>query len=105
MQSLELLDAVAVAAILKVSESSIWNWQYGRKTPPVGFPPPVKIGTIGAVALIGHSCVHSGAADSRPPGEFRTRNCSQPHLPQVVALDKPVRGRGRPRKMQPGGMR
>lgn len=104
MQSLELLDAVAVAAILKVSESSIWNWQYGRKTPPVGFPPPVKIGTSVRwrssdihVFILGLPFATTGRIPA--PGVQPTAP------PQVVALDKPVRGRGRPRKMQPGGTR
>jgi predicted DNA-binding transcriptional regulator AlpA len=62
MQNLELLTAVDVAKLLKISESSIWNWQYGRKTPPPAFRRPSKLG-IGSVALIGHSGVYPGSAD------------------------------------------
>ena len=100
MQSLELLTAAEVAVILKISEASIWNWQYGRKTPPVGFPPPVKIG----------ASVRWRSSDIQefilglPPAT--TGRIPLPGLPQVaptaLVLNKPVRGRGRPRKFQTG---
>lgn len=97
MQVLELLAATDVAAILKVSEASVWNWQYGRKTPPFGFPPPVKIGAsvrwrssdIQAF-ILGLPLATTGRIPL--PGQ-------PPAAPGPVALDKPVRGRGRPRKM------
>lgn len=101
MQSLELLDAAEVAAILKISESSVWNWQYGRKTPPVGFPPPVKIGASvrwrsSDIQLFIQGLPFSTTGRIPVPGVLHS-------VPtKVVALDKPVRGRGRPRKNQTG---
>jgi len=97
MQSLELLAAADVAVILKISEASVWNWQYGRKAPPVGFPPPVKIGAsvrwrssdIQAF-IVGLPVTTTGRIPM--PGLVQA-------TPNVVVLDKPVRGRGRPRKM------
>jgi predicted DNA-binding transcriptional regulator AlpA len=103
MQNLELLTAVDVAKLLKISESSIWNWQYGRKNPPPGFPPPVKIGTLVRwrssdiqAFILGLPITTTGRI---PQPELA------PPAPTAVVLLKPVRGRGRPRKMQPGGMR
>lgn len=101
MQSVELLAAADVAAILKISESSIWNWQYGRKTPPVGFPPPVKIGTSVRwrssdiqVFILGLPVTTTG----RIPAP----TVLQAAPTKMMVLDKPVRGRGRPRKHQWG---
>lgn len=100
MQTLELLEAEEVAAILKISEASVWNWQYGRKAPPAGFPPPVKIG----------ACVRWRSSDIQafilglPPtttGHIPLPGSLQPALNTTV-LSKPVRGRGRPRKVQTG---
>jgi hypothetical protein len=62
MQSLELLTAEDVAVILKISGSSVWNWHYGRKKSPVGFPPPSQDWCIGPLAIIGHRIVHCGFA-------------------------------------------
>lgn len=102
MQNLELLAAADVAAILKISESSIWNWQYGRKTPPLGFPPPVKIGASVRwrssdiqVFILGLPLTTTGRIPL--PGHL------QPSMTTVV-LAKPIRGRGRPRKVQTGGL-
>jgi predicted DNA-binding transcriptional regulator AlpA len=97
MQILELLAAADVAAILKVSEASVWNWQYGRKTPPVGFPPPVKIGASVRWRSSDIQAFILGlplATTGRIPLPGQTPAASGP-----VVLDKPVRGRGRPRKM------
>ncbi len=101
MQSLELMDAAAVAAILKVSKSSILNWHYGRKTPPVGFPPPVK---IGASVRWRSSDIHVFilGLPFATTGRIPTPGAQPTAQPKVVALDKPVRGRGRPRKIQTG---
>lgn len=100
MQNLELLAAADVAAILKISEASIWNWQYGRKTPPVGFPPPVKIGASVRwrssdiqVFILGLPLTTTGRIPL--PGLAHA-------APATVVLTKPVRGRGRPRKVQLG---
>jgi len=100
MQSLELLAAADVAAILKISEASIWNWQYGRKTPPIGFPPPVKIGASVQwrssdiqVFILGLPLTTTGRIPL--PGLAQA-------APATVVLTKPARGRGRPRKNQTG---
>ncbi|MBP9058703.1 MAG: hypothetical protein KBF98_00140 [Rhodoferax sp.] len=100
MENLELLAAADVAAILKISESSVWNWQYGRKTPPFGFPPPVKIGASVRwrssdiqVFILGLPLTTTGRIPV--PGQLL------PIKTTVVVL-KPVRGRGRPRKNQTG---
>lgn len=100
MQSLELLAAADVAAILKISEASIWNWQYGRKTPPVGFPPPVKIGASVRwrssdiqVFILGLPLTTTGSIPL--PGLAQA-------APAAIVLTKPLRGRGRPRKNQTG---
>lgn len=100
MENLELLAAADVAAILKISESSVWNWQYGRKTPPFGFPPPVKIGASVRwrssdiqVFILGLPLTTTGRIPV--PGQLL------PMKTTVVVL-KPVRGRGRPRKNQTG---
>ena len=100
MQSLELLTAAEVAVILKISEASIWNWQYGRKTPPVGFPPPVKIGA----SVRWRSSDIQEFIKGLPPtttGRIPVPGLAQT-TPATVALTKPVRGRGRPRKNQTG---
>ena len=97
MQSVELLAAADVAVILKISEASIWNWQYGRKTPPLGFPPPVKIGAsvrwrssdIQAF-ILGLPLTTTGRIPM--PGLVQA-------TPTALVLVKPVRGRGRPRKI------
>jgi predicted DNA-binding transcriptional regulator AlpA len=102
MQTLELLTAVDVAKLLKISAASIWNWQYGRKKPPPGFPPPVKIGTsvrwrssdIQAF-ILGLPITTTGRI---PQPELA------PPAPPTAVLLKPVRGRGRPRKIQTGGL-
>ena len=100
MQNLELLAAADVAAILKISEASIWNWQYGRKKPPPGFPPPVKIGT----SVRWRSSDIQAFILGLPP--TTTGRIAVPGLAQAtsttVVLTKPVRGRGRPRKNQTG---
>jgi predicted DNA-binding transcriptional regulator AlpA len=100
MQNLELLAAADVAAILKISEASIWNWQYGRKTPPIGFPPPVKIGA----SVRWRSSDIQAFILGLPP--TTTGRIAVPGLAQAtsttVVLTKPVRGRGRPRKNQTG---
>lgn len=100
MENLELLAAADVATILKISESSVWNWQYGRKTPPFGFPPPVKIGASVRwrssdiqVFILGLPLTTTGRIPV--PGQLL------PMKTTVVVL-KPVRGRGRPRKNQTG---
>ncbi len=102
MQNLELLAAADVAKILKISAASIWNWQYGRKRPPPGFPPPVKIGPsfrwrssdIQAF-ILGLPITTTG----RIPQPELT-----PPAQATAVLLKPVRGRGRPRKIQTGGL-
>lgn len=94
---MELLAAADVAVILKISEASIWNWQYGRKAPPIGFPPPVKIGASVRwrssdiqVFILGLPLTTTG----RIPMPGHAPAASPP-----IVLDKPVRGRGRPRKV------
>lgn len=100
MENLELLAAADVAAILKISESSVWNWQYGRKTPPFGFPPPVKIGASVRwrssdiqVFILGLPLTTTGRIPV--PGQLLP-------IKSTVVVLKPVRGRGRPRKNQTG---
>jgi predicted DNA-binding transcriptional regulator AlpA len=100
MQSLELLTAAEVAVILKISEASIWNWQYGRKTPPVGFPPPVKIGASvrwrsSDIQEFIKGLPHTTTGCIPLPGLVQA-------TPPTVVLTTPVRGRGRPRKNQTG---
>ena len=102
MQSLELLTAAEVAVILKISEASIWNWQYGRKVPPVGFPPPVKIGA----SVRWRSSDIQAFILGLPPtttGRIPLPGLA-PASSTAVVLTKPVRGRGRPRKVQTGGL-
>mgnify|MGYP003409870669 CR=1 FL=1 len=95
--SLELLAAADVAVILKISQASVWNWHYGRKAPPLGFPPPVKIGASVRwrssdiqIFIQGLPLTTTGRIPM--PG-------LAPATSPTVALDKPVRGRGRPRKI------
>lgn len=98
MQNLELLTAADAAAILKISEASVWNWQYGRKAPPLGFPPPVKIGASVRWRSVDIQVFIMGLT---PATTGRIPAPGQANLsPMLVALDKPVRGRGRPRKIQ-----
>jgi len=101
MQSVELLAAADVAAILKISEASIWNWQYGRKTPPVGFPPPVKIGTSVRWRSSDIQAFILGLPVTTT-GRIPVPGVLQAAPTKVMVLDKPVRGRGRPRKNQSG---
>jgi predicted DNA-binding transcriptional regulator AlpA len=100
MQSLELLTAADVAVILKISEASVWNWQYGRKAPPVGFPPPVKIGASvrwrsSDIQEFIKGLPHTTTGCIPLPGLVQA-------TPPTVVLTTPVRGRGRPRKNQTG---
>lgn len=104
MQSLELLDATEVAAILKISKASVWNWQYGRKTPPAGFPPPVKIGTSVRWRSSDIHVFIQGLPFSTT-GRIPVPGVVQAAAAKVVVLDKPVRGRGRPRKVQTDTLR
>ncbi len=95
--SLELLAAADVAAILKISEASIWNWQYGRKAPPLGFPPPVKIGASvrwrsSDIQVFIQGLPHTTTGRIPMPGQAAVPS-------PTTFLDKPVRGRGRPRKI------
>jgi predicted DNA-binding transcriptional regulator AlpA len=95
--SLELLAAADVAVILKISEASIWNWQYGRKAPPIGFPPPVKIGASvrwrsSDIQIFILSLPLTTTGRIPMPG-------NAPAASPPIVLDKPVRGRGRPRKI------
>ena len=100
MQNLELLAAADVAKILKISVASIWNWQYGRKTPPFGFPPPIKIGA----SVRWRSLDIQEFIKGLPP--TTTGRIPLPGLAlatqATVVLTNPVRGRGRPRKNQTG---
>lgn len=97
MQSLELLAAADVAVILKISEASIWNWQYGRKTPPLGFPPPVK---IGAAVRWRSSDIQMFIAGLPPSTTGRIPSPVQVQATSnTLVLIKPVRARGRPRKL------
>jgi predicted DNA-binding transcriptional regulator AlpA len=102
MQNLELLAAADVAKILKISAASIWNWQYGRKKPPPGFPPPVKIGASVRWRSSDIQAFILGLPITTT-GRIPQPELVQPALAAVTLL-KPVRGRGRPRKIQTGGL-
>lgn len=101
MQTLELLTCESVAGILKVSEATIQNWHFGRKNSPAGFPAPFKLG--GAVRwrssdiqkFIEDLSIRSTAGGKIPSPVLEGG--------EVIPLTKPVRGRGRPRKIQAGG--
>jgi hypothetical protein len=103
MDNLVLLSALEVSVILKISKATIENWQYGRKKPPVGFPPGVKMG----------SCLRWRSGDIQKfivELPFTTTG----RIPTPVAvlrvaiastvLNKPIRGRGRPRLMPTSSM-
>jgi len=96
------LAAADVAKILKISAASIWNWQYGRKKPPPGFPPPVKIGTSVRWRSSDIQTFILGLPITTT-GRIPQPELAQPALAAVTLL-KPVRGRGRPRKIQTGGL-
>lgn len=104
MTKMELLTATEVGAKLKLSESTIWNWQYGRKTAPEGFPSSVKVLTA---VRWRDSDIYEYIA-GLPFSKF---GCIKPTNQQLQALkirsdvestsylDTPSRGRGRPRKV------
>lgn len=101
---MELLTAIEVGEKLKLSESTIWNWQYGRKPAPEGFPSSVKVLTA---VRWRDSDLYEFIADL----PFSKFGCIKPSNQQVQALklrsevestpylNAPSRGRGRPRKV------
>ena len=95
-----LLTAAQVAAILQVSESSIWNWQYGRKAAPADFPPPVKLAGLVRwrdVDVDNFVCGMPPAKTGRIPSVAATEKVAR------LVCTSPVRGRGRPRKTAVAG--
>lgn len=101
----ELLKAAEVAQKLKLSEATIWNWQYGRRTAPAGFPTPVKM--CGAVRWRGQDV--DNFIKGLPFSDF---GCISPSESQLSAVKNmadsgarghssraPIRGRGRPRNV------
>ena len=104
MTKMELLTATEVGAKLKLSESTIWNWQYGRKTAPEGFPSSVKV-------LTSVRWRDSDICEYIAGLPFSKFGCIKPTNQQLQALklrsdvestsylDTPSRGRGRPRKV------
>ena len=101
---MELLTAIEVGEKLKLSESTIWNWQYGRKPAPEGFPSSVKVLTA---VRWRDSDLYDFIADL----PFSKFGCIKPSNQQLQALklrsevesipylNTPSRGRGRPRKV------
>jgi predicted DNA-binding transcriptional regulator AlpA len=104
MTKMELLTAIEVGEKLKLSESTIWNWQYGRKPAPEGFPSSVKVLTA---VRWRDSDLYEFIADL----PFSKFGCIKPSNQQLQAfklrsevesipyLNTPSRGRGRPRKV------
>jgi predicted DNA-binding transcriptional regulator AlpA len=104
MTKMELLTAAEVGAKLKLSKDTIWNWHYGRKPAPEGFPPSIKISSAVRWRLSDIDSYISGVP-------FTTFGCIK--CPVVLieeskkilvsdstkALNFPARGRGRPRKI------
>ena len=101
----ELLKAAQVAQKLKISEATIWNWQYGRRAAPVGFPTPVKMS--GAVRWRGKDV--DNFIVELPFTDFGCIRASESQLSAAKntadsgtlghSLRAPIRGRGRPRKV------
>jgi predicted DNA-binding transcriptional regulator AlpA len=101
---MELLTAAEVGTKLKFSESTIWNWQYGRRAAPTGFPPPVNVSN--AVRWRDYD-ICKFIADL----PFSKLGCIKPTSQQLEAFklvsaadstpspSTPSRGRGRPRKI------
>lgn len=101
---MELLTAADVGTKLKLSESTIWNWQYGRKAAPAGFPPSVKV--LSAVRWRDSDICNFIAGLP-----FSNFGCIKPTDQQIQSfrlisavdstpsLNSPSQGRGRPRKI------
>lgn len=96
-QKMELLTASQVAGLLGSKENTIWNWQYGRRPAPVGFPPPVKIGALvrwkstdihAFMAILGYT--KTGRIVHADQNSFVNKSVTESVL---------RRGRGRPRKV------
>ena len=101
---MELLTATEVGAKLKLSEATIWNWHYGRKAAPAGFPPSIKISSavrwrnvdidnyISDLPFTTFGCIRSSDVQSEASKSILlgARNS---------VLNLPKRGRGRPRKI------
>ena len=98
---MELFTAAEVGSKLRLSESTIWNWQYGRKAAPAGFPPPVKM--CGAVRW--RSTDICNFIESLPFTDFGRIKPTEQQLSAITKastgsfVTAPVRGRGRPRKV------
>ena len=101
---MELLTAAEVGTKLKLSESTIWNWQYGRKAAPAGFPPPVKVSSavrwrdsdickfIAGLPFSNLGCI-------KPTSEQLQAFKLVSAVDSTPSLSALSRGRGRPRKI------
>lgn len=100
MHYLELVTIDEFARILKISPATIDNWVYGRKKAPEGFPPAVE---LVSGRLWRSSDIQQFIADLpfRKTSKIPTPGPSQNALgTEALPLDRPVRGRGRPRKIR-----
>lgn len=88
-----LLSITDAAKLISFATATVENWAYGRKTPPPGFPSPIKIGRLlkyRAADLIDW-VTQLNAHRSPVTRENESRLCEE--LP-------PRRRRGRPSKLQ-----
>ena len=103
MHNLELLTIDEVARILKISPATIDNWVYGRKKTPTGVPPAVELVSD---RLWRSSDIQQFIADlpfrktGKIPPPAPSQNALTTERLPVIPLGRPVRGRGRPRKVQ-----
>lgn len=101
---MELLTATEVGAKLKLSEATIWNWHYGRKPAPEGFPPSIKISSAVRWRLSDIDNYISGRPFTtfgciKSPVELIEESKSILVSTNTHLLNFPARGRGRPRKI------
>ena len=89
VMSIVLLDSAGVAEKLKLKKSTPEGWAYGRKTPPAGFPSPIKVSN--------RLRWREDQIDT-----WLISQSSDGSTPAPVTPAAPTkRGRGRPRKAQP----
>jgi predicted DNA-binding transcriptional regulator AlpA len=101
MHNLELLTIDEFARILKISPATIDNWVYGRKKAPAGFPPAIDLvsnrrwRSSDIQQFIADLPFRKTGKIPTPPRPCQNAINNEPLLP----LDRPIRGRGRPRKI------
>ena len=80
--------------------ATILNWHYGRRTAPKGFPPPINNGGI----LHWRNCdlyIYHKNCEYLPS---KIKNPNKSYDDGIILIDpKPVRKRGRPRKIVVSG--